>query len=45
MRPRHTFAKISTVKRILRLFADFFIRRIAPQTESISDENFVLQQI
>ena len=29
----------------LESFADLFLQRIAPQTESIPDENFVLQQI
>jgi len=29
----------------LESFGDLFVRRIAPQTESIPDENFVLQQI
>ena len=29
----------------LESFANLFIQRIAPRTESIPDENFVLQQI
>ncbi len=29
----------------LESFGDLFVRRIAPQTESIPDENFVLQQV
>jgi glycosyltransferase involved in cell wall biosynthesis len=29
----------------LESFCDFFIQRIAPQTESVSDEDSVLQQI
>jgi glycosyltransferase involved in cell wall biosynthesis len=31
--------------RNLEAFGDLFIQRIAPQTESVPDENFVLQQI
>ena len=38
---RHNFNR----KKNLESFADQFIRRAAPQTESVADESFVLQQI
>ncbi len=38
---RHNFHR----KKNLESFADLFLKRVEPQTESIPDENFVLQQI
>jgi hypothetical protein len=38
---RHNFNR----RHNLELFADLFLQRIAAQTESIPDENLVLQQI
>ncbi len=41
MQVQHNFSRIKN----LETFGDLFLQRIAPQTESIADENFVLQQI